>query len=207
MHTHILGEKQVFVLGILNQMQFIQKFYLAGGTALALRYGHRESVDFDFFTETPFSTEEILNQLSEKIIPKIQYQNKNTLGLLIEEVTCSFFLYKYPLLNYFLDFSNKIKLTSVPDIAAMKIAAISGRGKKRDFIDLHFICQRDYSLREVLKFYQKKYEILNHDLYHVYKSLIYFEDAELDPIPKMLEKADWEEIKTFFNKQIDKLME
>ena len=207
MHTHILGEKQVFVLGILNQMQFIQKFYLAGGTALALQYGHRESVDFDFFTETPFSTEEILNQLSEKIIPKIQYQNKNTLGLLIEEVTCSFFLYKYPLLNYFLDFSNKIKLTSVPDIAAMKIAAISGRGKKRDFIDLHFICQRDYSLREVLKFYQKKYEILNHDLYHVYKSLIYFEDAELDPIPKMLEKADWEEIKTFFNKQIDKLME
>ena len=66
MHTHILGEKQVFVLGILNQMQFIQKFYLAGGTALALQYGHRESVDFDFFTETPFSTEEILNQLSEK---------------------------------------------------------------------------------------------------------------------------------------------
>lgn len=206
MFRHILTEKQVFVLGILNQMQFIQEFYLAGGTALALQYGHRESVDFDFFTETPFTTEEILNQLTEKITPQLEYENKNTLGLLIEEVTCSFFLYKYPILSDFLDFSNQIKLTSIPDIAAMKIAAISGRGKKRDFVDLYFICKKDYSLKEIIKLYQKKYEILNHDLYHVYKSMIYFEDAELDPMPRMYEKSDWKEIKTFFNKQLDELM-
>jgi predicted nucleotidyltransferase component of viral defense system len=187
-------------------MQFIQKFYLAGGTALALQYGHRESVDFDFFTETPFSTEEILNQLNEKIKPKLEYQNKNTLGVLIEEVTCSFFLYKYPILSDFIDFSNQIKLTGIQDIAAMKIAAISGRGKKRDFIDLYFICKKHCSLKEIIKLYQKKYEILNHDLYHVYKSLIYFEDAELDPMPKMYEKTEWEEIKAFFNKHISELM-
>lgn len=206
MYRHILTEKQVFVLGILNEMQFIQKFYLAGGTALALQYGHRESVDFDFFTETPFSTEEILNQLNEKIKPKLEYQNKNTLGVLIEEVTCSFFLYKYPILSDFIDFSNQIKLTGIQDIAAMKIAAISGRGKKRDFIDLYFICKKHCSLKKIIKLYQKKYEILNHDLYHVYKSLIYFEDAELDPMPKMYEKTEWEEIKAFFNKHISELM-
>jgi predicted nucleotidyltransferase component of viral defense system len=187
-------------------MQFIRNFYLAGGTALALQYGHRESVDFDFFTESPFESDDIIDQLSEKCKPKLNYKSKNTLGLWIEDVTCTFFLYKYPILEDFLLF-DQIKLIRVADIAAMKIAAISGRGKKRDFIDLFFICRRNYPLQEVLKLYQKKYEILNHDLYHVYMSLMYFEDAERDAMPQMFVDTNWEEVKAFFKDQIKKLME
>jgi hypothetical protein len=39
------------LLSEIGQMPFIGRFYLAGGTALALQLGHRVSVDLDFFSD------------------------------------------------------------------------------------------------------------------------------------------------------------
>lgn len=205
MHVEILNEKQVLILGILNEIPFIKDFYLAGGTALALHYGHRESVDFDFFTSSTFNADDLMNQLSEKCAPKLNYKNKSTLGLLIEDITCTFFYYRYPILKKLYNYE-QVRIVDVPDIGAMKIAAIAGRGKKRDFIDLYFICQRDYRLAEVVKFYQDKYQVLNHDLYHIYMSLIYFDDAEKDAMPVMFEKIDWKNVKNFFENEVKQMM-
>ncbi|MFQ5637472.1 MAG: nucleotidyl transferase AbiEii/AbiGii toxin family protein [bacterium] len=207
MRTDILSTKQVVILELLNKMEFVTDFYLAGGTALALQYGHRESVDFDFFAENPFSTDAIFRELSKNEPITLNFKSETTLGVLIKGVTCTFFLYQYPILERFVNFSPQIKLTAIPDLAAMKVAAISDRGKKRDFIDLYFICQTDHSLKEVVEFYQKKYEVFNQDLYHIYKSLIYFDDAEPDSIPVMYEETDWDEIKSYFIKEVTKLME
>ena len=80
MHDEILNAKQTLILGILNEMPFISDFYLAGGTALALHYGHRESVDFDFFTPSTFNPDDLLNQLSERCDPKLNYKNKTKYG-------------------------------------------------------------------------------------------------------------------------------
>lgn len=77
-------------------------------------------------------------------------------------------------------------------IAAMKIAAVVGRGTKKDFIDLFFLLQQ-YSLQEVLQFYLQKYP--DGSLFIALKSLSYFEDAEPDPMPVMLEKVNWEDVK------------
>lgn len=49
MHVHILDAEQKSVLELLANVETVRDFYLAGGTALALQYGHRKSVDFDFF--------------------------------------------------------------------------------------------------------------------------------------------------------------
>ena len=206
MHDHILDEKQKSVLEILDELEIIQDFYLAGGTALALQYGHRKSADFDFFKEGDFNIDDLINLLSQKCEITVRVKKDSTLLFLIENISCSFFKYPYPLLFQLLDFKKNVKLVSIPDIAAMKVSAISTRGTKRDFIDLYFICQKDYSVEEVIHFYQKKFKILNHDLYHVYKSLMYFEDAESDYMPLMYEKTNWNDIKSFFQKKITELM-
>ncbi|MFQ5648731.1 MAG: nucleotidyl transferase AbiEii/AbiGii toxin family protein [bacterium] len=206
MYTNVLNKTQILILEVLSQLPLIRNFYLAGGTALALHYGHRESVDFDFFSEKPFSPDEILGELKKNKI-ELQFKNANTLGILFQGVTCTFFLYKYPLLGRFHTVFEHVQVVGVSDIAAMKVAAIAGRGKKRDFIDLYFVCQKDYSLREAVELYQKKYEVLNHDLYHVYKGLAYFSDAELDSMPKMFDSVEWSLVKSFFEKQVSQLME
>lgn len=66
MHTDILSTRQVEVLAILKGMAFIPDSCLVGGTALALQYGHRESVDFDFVTKNKFSPDEIFRRLGER---------------------------------------------------------------------------------------------------------------------------------------------
>ncbi|HEX9654357.1 MAG TPA: nucleotidyl transferase AbiEii/AbiGii toxin family protein, partial [bacterium] len=164
-----------------------------------------ESVDFDFFTPSTFNPDDLLNQLSERCDPKLNYKNKSTLGLWIEGITCTFFYYRYPLLKELKNY-NAVRIVDAADIGAMKIAAISGRGKKRDFIDLYFVCQREYRLADIIKLYQKKYEVLDHDLYHIYNSLIYFNDAEIDAMPVMFEKTDWKEVKAFFENEIKQIM-
>ncbi|RLD21875.1 MAG: hypothetical protein DRI69_02845 [Bacteroidetes bacterium] len=84
------------------------------------------------------------------------------------------------------------KLASIQDIAAMQLAAITGRGFKKDFIDLYFILEQ-FSLAQIFDFYEKKYQDGSKFLAH--KSLIYFEDAEIEPMPKMLKPISWVEIK------------
>lgn len=153
------------------------------------------------------NVDEIINQFKEIIKIEVRVKKADTLLFYIEAISCSFFKYPYPLLRAVLPLQGTISLASVADIAAMKISAISTRGTKRDFVDLYFVCQKNFTLREVLNFYQKKFGVLNHDLYHVFRSLIYFEDADRDPMPVMFEKANWRKIKSFFNEEVKKLMD
>lgn len=99
MHTNILNTRQIKILEILSQLDFIEDFYLAGGTALALQYGHRESVDFDFFTSEDFSPTDLFAKLNKVIEIEPNYKSEGTLGVFIEQVTCSFFTYEYPILH------------------------------------------------------------------------------------------------------------
>ncbi len=207
MHVDILTEKQKSILEILSEIDIVGDFYLAGGTALGLQYGHRQSIDFDFFKEEPFLVDDVLSELKQKGKLEIRKKLENTLLILFDGISCSFFKYPYPLLNKTIEFKKHIQLASIPDLASMKISAISTRGTKRDFVDLYFICKNKYSLAEVLNFFQYRFKVFDHDLYHVYKSLIYFDDAEQDVMPEIYEKTNWNEIKAFFKKQINELMQ
>ncbi|MFQ5676883.1 MAG: nucleotidyl transferase AbiEii/AbiGii toxin family protein, partial [bacterium] len=164
------------------------------------------SVDFDFVTKDTFSPDKIFKKLGEKGKIELEQKDGNTLTVVLEGVSCSFLSYDYPILHEFLLFEDRIKLAGIADIAAMKVAAVAGRGIKRDFVDLYFICQKDYSLPEVIEYYQKKFAIFSQDLHHVYKSLVYFEDAEEDSMPHMFQEADWEHIKSYFTEEVSKLV-
>lgn len=74
----------------------------------------------------------------------------------------------------------------------MKIAAIIGRGTKKDFIDLYFLL-RLFTLNELLDLYLEKYP--DGSLFVAMKSLTYFDDAEQDPMPVMFDNVEWESVK------------
>lgn len=91
------------------------------------------------------------------------------------------------------------------DIGCMKIDAISSRGSKRDFIDLFFICQKIIPLEKLLRLFGKKYKSVSYNRMHILKSLSYFEDAEKEPMPKMIISINWEKVKPFFKKEVKKI--
>lgn len=174
-------------------------FYLAGGTALAIELGHRESIDLDWFSQTDFeapAVKEILSGLGGFMIAG---ESRGTIHGLLDDVKVSFFHYKYPLLFPLVKFEG-INLADERDIAAMKIDAISSRGAKKDFIDLFFLLKK-YPLTELLDFFNRKYQGIEYNLLHILKSLSYFEDAEHEPKPMMLMPIEWAEVKKAITKQ------
>jgi len=177
----------------LGQLDFLKSFYLAGGTALALQLGHRQSIDLDFFSDQKFDNEKIKRALAPLGKLKIIAEEKDTLHVAVNNVLISFLYYPYPLLNKKI-LVDKIFLTPWQDIAAMKLSAIASRGSKKDFIDLYFILQK-ISLTELFSIFAKKYKGLDYSTGHLLKSLVYFPDADKEPLPKMLAKISWPKIK------------
>ena len=176
---------------IMNEKLF-ENYFLVGGTALALQIGHRNSIDIDLFGDNEISEDEFINKLGEfgKVI--VTQSTKNILIAKIEGVKVDFVNYVYPLLSNPIQMDS-IRMLSKADIAAMKLNAIAGRGSKKDFIDLYFLL-KEFSLKEIMNFYNEKY----HDgsEFMALKSLVYFDDADMQPQPKMLIDFDWDEFGT-----------
>jgi len=204
MRTNILNKKQKSALALLKGNAEVGKFYLAGGTALALHLGHRYSEDFDFFSEKPFDAETLLRNLERLGNCQEVTQSPGTLFLQFESIKCSFILYKYHLLDTPLISPWSFGLVSVREIGAMKIIAIGGRGRRRDFVDLYFIA-RQIGLEKIWQDFETKYAGTAYEPYHFMSALTYFHDAELDNMPRMIKKIDWNEIKKFFETEIKKI--
>ena len=173
-------------------------FYLAGGTGLALRLGHRRSVDFDFFSEESFDEEALLAVLREQS-PKVLSRAPSTLHLLLLEIKVSFISYPYPLL-FPADRFSGVEVADARDIACMKLSAVASRGTRRDFVDL-YVAAKEYSLRELLSLFVRKYAGVEYSRLHLLKSLTYFDDAEADPPLDMLTEISWDEVKDFFTRE------
>jgi hypothetical protein len=207
LHLNILNEQQRTLLPCLAEVA-ADKFYLAGGTALALQLGHRLSVDFDWFTPTVGNCEELLSKIKRLCgdgEPRVLSMSHETLHLQIRGVQVSFLGYDYPLLQPlvpWLDFG--CALADIRDIACMKLSAITGRGARKDFIDLHQIILNHYDLRTCLSFFQQKYR--QHDIGHVVRSLTYFADADLEPeIVLYNPQTAWQVIKSDLIKRVKAL--
>lgn len=175
----------------IREYPFFNDFRLAGGTSLALQIGHRLSIDLDFFVvEHPAF--EHLNEELEKLGSVQLIQSLNTIRTyLIEGVKVDFINYPYSWISNAID-PNGYNLAGMDDIVAMKIAAITGRGSRKDFIDLYFLMQH-YAPEQMMLLYTRKYNSASPFL--AYKSLIYFEDAEKEPMPEMLKPMDWSKVK------------
>lgn len=202
MFEESISQETKLVLEKISQSDLAEKFYLAGGTALALQLGHRQSIDLDWFCETDFSNQEIKSRLSKLGKFKITSESAGTVNGLLDNVRVSFLRYQYKLL-FPLVALGKVKLADERDIAAMKIDAVSSRGSKKDFIDIFFLLNK-YSLAEIVGFFEKKYAEIDYNKLHILKSLIYFTDADDEPMPMMLRNINWEQVKKGIQEKVNK---
>ncbi|MBI5754562.1 nucleotidyl transferase AbiEii/AbiGii toxin family protein [Candidatus Peregrinibacteria bacterium] len=182
------------------------QWYLAGGTALALQEGHRQSVDLDFFSTKSEVKESVFErQLLATGRWKTGYLDRGTIYGTFEGAKMS--LIAYP---FFIPSNDKLRcgkiiILSSANIAAMKIVAIGQRGCKRDFVDLYWYCTKHERLSQVIEKAVKQYPGQERNIAHILKSLTYFDDADHEPMPKIFFKASWKGIKLFFQKEVKKI--
>lgn len=175
---------------------------LVGGTALALQYGHRNSIDLEFFGKLPEDKDEEFREMLRHYGNVVILKEAKTIKCyLINGIKVDFVNYKYSWIDEMIC-DDSLILASPKDIAAMKINAVEGRGTKKDFVDIYFLLKK-YTLNEILAFYELKYP--EHSQFRALMSLSYFEDAEQQPIPKMFITAKWEDIKEAILQEITKL--
>lgn len=207
MHPEILTTAQLAVLEGLKSVPAVGEFYLAGGTALALRHGHRRSIDFDFFRRTEFDVQQLALALEREFTDFERLPaGAQTVHVRLSQVATSFFHYPYPQLEEVEPTSWGFGLASDADIAAMKIEAISGRGARKDFVDLRVLSRQGLSVDEVFDLFERKYGTGRSDRYHRLRALAYFDDAEQEPMPDMLIPFDWAEAKGFFTAEAARLL-
>lgn len=198
MHEKVINKKTKCLLAALAKNNAIKNFYLAGGTALAMQYGHRKSIDLDWFNFKTFDTAKLKLSLSKIDKITIDSEDKNTLDIKLSNVKLSFLGYPYQLLFPLINWHG-IKLADHRDIACMKLDAVSSRGSKKDFIDLYFILQ-NLNFQELFRLFNKKYKNINFNKLHILKSLVYFADADKEPMPIMLKSINWIKIKKYFQR-------
>jgi hypothetical protein len=170
---------------------------LVGGTSLALQIGHRVSVDLDFFGKLNVDEIAIRNSLNQIGEVRLLHKTENIFIYTIDGIKVDIVNYPYPWLANVVD--NNLKLADIRDIAAMKLAAITGRGTKKDFIDLYYLLG-DFSLDELIAFYEQKFQ--DGSVFMVLRSLVYFDDAEEELMPKIFENLDWEIVKQTISEKV-----
>ncbi len=204
MPQEIISKKTKANLEILTKEAVLKNFYLAGGTGAALQLKHRVSLDLDFFTNKDIDTKTLIQKIKTQGKFSIERETENTLIGIFNCSRVSFLRYDYPLL-FDLRQIKGIKIADLRDIGCMKIDAVSSRGTKRDFVDLFFICREAISLKNLLSLFKKKYKSVNYNMLHILKSLAYFENAENNPMPRMILPTSWQEVKSFFKEEIRKI--
>ena len=187
------------LLKFLMAEPYLENCRLVGGTALALQYGHRSSVDLDVFGTIPDDNMALRDILDGFGQVNGEMTSRNIKSFIIDGIKVDFVNYsRYPWIDEAV-VENGIRLASPKDIAAMKTYAIQNRGTLKDFIDYYFLLQH-FTLEEILGFYAQKYP--NHSMFRTRMALTYFEDAENKEYPPMFIKADWEDIKSFISQKV-----
>ena len=188
-----LTPAQHAALGALARAIDPSAYYLAGGVAVALRLHHRRSVDLDLFTASadPSTLAEPFGDPAILVVAR----SKGTLHLTVSGIPASLLRYRYPLLSQPEAVAGvPVPVASLDDLECMKLSAIAGRGAARDFWDLHGVLRaRGRSLGDALEAYRRKYA--DEDIGHVVRSLVYFAEAEAEPMPAGLTEEHWARIK------------
>lgn len=185
-------------------LPFIRRYYLAGGTGLALHLGHRFSVDLDFFSDATDAVgpdeRAILRAAFDDPALTINLDKDMTFVANWRGVGVSFFrLALYPLVQEPL-LVQGVPVATVEEIGAMKLAAIMSRGTRKDYVDLYFILQR-IPLERLFEVAAVKYARVRTFAVSALRALTYFADAEATPMPQMIERASWPTIKRFLEQQ------
>ena len=188
------------------QLPELNNFYLVGGTALSLYYGHRLSVDIDLFSTIFFANEEIIPVL-EKNIKDFHYRNaSNPIGLfcMAGDLKVDFVKHHFhPLIDEPL-LIDGIRMLTTKEIMAMKVAAILKRGVKKDFWDMHELLQH-FTVKECITAYTQKYPSQQLIISIPY-ALTYFVDADESEEPISLKGQTWSSVKKAIQKKVNEYL-
>jgi len=147
MHLEILSDKQRELLPFIAH--FKRSFYLVGGTAIALHIGHRRSIDFDLFTEGKLNKSRIRKKVLElPYSKKMLFDDVDQAHFYINEVKTTFFQYPYPVEHPEM-LNGIIPMPSLVSLSAMKAFALGRRAKWKDYVDLYFMLNGYFSVREI----------------------------------------------------------
>lgn len=185
-------------------LEFIDSFYLAGGTGLALHLGHRFSVDLDFFSPHADAVRAdqraVLRETFEDATLSITFDKEATFVVSWRDVGLSFFrLHLYPLVQPTL-LVGGVPVANLAEIGAMKMAAIIDRGTRKDLVDLYFILKR-VPIEQLFQVAAVKYARVRTFAISATRALAYFEDAEALPMPRMIDRTPWPVMKRFLERQ------
>ena len=197
LHTTTLDPQTLELLKRIQALPFLRQMRLVGGTGLALQLGHRVSLDLDlfgFWNPAGMLTDEL-----RKCGSVIRNGNQDKLQFFqINGVKVDCVMYDYPWLEPAIE-EDGIRIAAISDIAAMKINAITNRGSRKDFVDLAILL-RKYPFSQIFKWFLAKYGDVNPAI--ALRSLVYFVDAEVEPMPNMLVPFEWEDAKQTIRQQI-----
>jgi hypothetical protein len=207
-----LAPEQLAALDRIAGLPAAGSLYLAGGAAVAFHFGHRRSEDVDLFSTSPELDLDALRRDLFAVFPAMAIRGETdvTLKVVAEGAAIDIVRYPYPPLDVPGPGPSGMAVAGIHDLAAMKLAAISHRGIRRDFWDLHVITTSGRvgsSLAEATEHYLRKFGRQESDLYHVYRSLTFFADAETDPLyPAGMAGELWGDIKGYFEREVPKLI-
>ncbi len=204
-----LAEEQLRALDRLSSVAKQLRLYLAGGTGIGMHLHHRISRDIDLFSEGPEldleHTRDVFSRLEDVTVVSL---TDATLAVRFGAVPVDVVKYPYALLNPLESAPGGFPVASLGDLATMKLSAVARRGIRRDFWDLHqILTQGTLTLEQSLKDYVRRFGVKQSDVYHVLRSLTYFEDAEADPLlPAGLGEQKWSQIREWFTIQVPQLL-
>lgn len=195
-YLKVLSPVQERVLKGIGPIMMEQRFYLGGGTAIALHLGHRHSIDLDWFSEEKIADPLRLAQdIRERGSPLVTGQiDRGTLHGTISGIRVSLLEYRYPLLKPLLFLPQfSCQIASLDDLACMKLSAIAQRGSKKDFVDIYALGLKHISLKNMVQQYREKYSV--RDTAHILYGLSYFDEADKERMPKRYWDFDWRTVK------------
>lgn len=147
MHTEIFSGKQNELLPYLKV--FRRRFYMVGGTAIALHLGHRRSGDFDLFCKSYINKKDIRKKLEPVPFRIIKlFEDTDQIHFLINEIKVTFFNYTYEI-EHSLSLEQNLSYPSLLSLASMRAYALGRRAKWKDYVDLYFILKDFYSIEEI----------------------------------------------------------
>lgn len=195
LHTQTVEPRTLSLLKDLMALPALKDFCLVGETALALKYGHRNSIDLEFFSYIPPDFMVIERELQEKYGNEYVCEAEpKRIGIFCYIKGVKIDVVKYPHLPIAAyEIQDGLSMYGDPDLAAMKIQAILGRARKKDFWDLFELLQH-YKLEQIIEWHYQKYpsQLL---AISIPNAITYFTEADASDTPVSYKGQTWAKVK------------
>lgn len=201
-HPEVLSAEQRNALELTSRLIAPHPgMFLAGGTALALRFGHRRSRDLDWFSSTAFDHLAIAGRM-EEAGARVVHAEPGTVHAECGAIAVSLIRYHYPV-----SLPDQFEVTPIASLrtaVGMKLLAIINRGYKRDFIDIAAMLRHGLDLRTAITWAME--DIPGLTMESALRSLAWRADADAQPDPDSLAPITWPQTKRELDTAIKRLV-